>query len=74
LAREFARLVENDRNFEVMMPPLFSTVCFRAKAEALRSTPALNRLNAWIHDTHVAHFDPRQQRSSLVRLCSPHSL
>jgi aromatic-L-amino-acid/L-tryptophan decarboxylase len=57
LAREFARLVENDRNFEVMMPPLFSTVCFRAKPEALRSTQAINRLNAWIGDTITARGD-----------------
>jgi aromatic-L-amino-acid decarboxylase len=54
LAREFAELVDDDPNFELVMPPIFSTVCFRVKPMALISETAINHLNSWIQEAIVA--------------------
>jgi aromatic-L-amino-acid/L-tryptophan decarboxylase len=54
LARTFADLLEQDENFEILMPRAFSTVCFRVKPATMRSTQAINHFNTWIHETMVS--------------------
>jgi len=48
-ARFFTKKVEEDENFEVLVPPRLSLVCFRFKPRRLSSTEEINSLNERLH-------------------------